>query len=160
MVSFHSIMLGPIQTYLSVYYMILQHPSWRTLWVVGDRKEHSLSWAHLISINNDLMNPSQRWDPCLMLEDPSLNGKRNFCYCLSTELIQLSISSVVGYFLNACLLITSIDSTCREIGITCTPVTCTCIVQETNILSLDMLRLMYAHKTVICKGCQFIKTSI
>ena len=37
-------------------------------------------------------------EPWLRDEDPSLNGKRNFCYCLSTELIQLSISSVVGYF--------------------------------------------------------------
>ena len=56
-------------------------------------------------------------------KDPSLNGKRNFCYCLSTE---LSISSVVGYFLHECLLIGSVDSTGREIGIT--PVTCTCII--------------------------------
>ena len=59
-------------------------------------------------------------------EDPSLNGKRNFCYCLSTELIQLSISSVAGYFLHVCLLIGSVDSTGREIGTT--PVTSTCII--------------------------------
>ena len=55
-------------------------------------------------------------------EDPSLNDKRNFRYCLSTKLIQLSISSVVGYFLHVCLLIGSFDSTDRETGIT--PVTC------------------------------------
>ena len=63
--------------------------------------------------------------PWLRNEDPSLNGKRNFCYCLSTELIELSISSVVGYFFHVCLLIGSVDSTGEEIGIT--PVTCMCI---------------------------------
>ena len=62
----------------------------------------------------------------LQNEDPSLNGKRNFCYCLWTELIQLSINSVVGYFLHVCLLIGQVDSTGKEIGIT--PVICTCII--------------------------------
>ena len=42
--------------------------------------------------------PVLSMEPWLRNEDPSLNGKRNFCYCLSTELIQLSISSVVSYF--------------------------------------------------------------
>ena len=32
-------------------------------------------------------------EPLLRDEDPRLNGKCNFCNCLSTELIQLSISS-------------------------------------------------------------------
>ena len=106
--------------------------------------------------------PVLSMEPWLRNEDPSLNGKRNFCYCLSTELIQLSISSVVGYFLHVCLLIGSVDSTGREIGITL--VTCTCIIknvhdvaEETNILSFEMLRLMYAHTTVVCKGCQFLE---
>ena len=65
-------------------------------------------------------------EPWLRNEDPSQNGKHNFCYCVSTELIQLSISLVVSYFLHVCLLIESVDSTGREIGIT--PVTCTCVI--------------------------------
>ena len=42
--------------------------------------------------------PVLSMEPWLRNEDPSLNGKRNLCYCLSTELILLSISSVVGFF--------------------------------------------------------------
>ena len=70
--------------------------------------------------------PVLSMEPWLRNEDPSLNGKHNFGYCLSTELIQLSISSVIGCFLHICLLIGSVDSTGREISIT--PVTCTCII--------------------------------
>ena len=70
--------------------------------------------------------PVLSMEPWLRNEDPSRNGKSNFCYCLSTELIQLSNKLGRRLFFHVCLLIRSIDSTGREIGIT--PVTCTCII--------------------------------
>ena len=95
-------------------------------------------------------------EPWLRNDDPNLNGKRNFCYCLSTEQTQLSISSVVGCFLHVRLLIGSFDGTGRTTVIT--PVACTCIIR-TSIISSPLT--CYAWRMRIqpsyAKGANLLK---